>query len=32
MNAIMAMEGVCLSFVRGAKAKRVLDNLAFAVR
>lgn len=27
----MALEGVCLSFGRGAKAKRVLDNLTFVV-
>ena len=32
MTAIMAMEGVCLSFGRGAKTKRALDNLTFAVR
>lgn len=32
MAAIMAMEGVCLSFGRGDKAKRVLDGLTFAVR
>ncbi len=31
MAAIMSLEGVCLSFGRGAKAKRVLDNLTFAV-
>lgn len=31
MTVIMALEGVSLSFGRGAKAKRVLDNLTFAV-
>lgn len=32
MSAIMAMEGVCLSFGHAAKAKRVLNNLTFSVR
>lgn len=32
MSTIMAMAGVSLTFGRGKRAKRVLDNLSFAVR